>query len=261
MFLELRHLQTLLALRECDGLGRAAERLHLTQSAISHQIKYLEDRCGGTLFVRKSRPLRFTALGRRLLVLADRVLPEVEAAERELGRLAQGEAGRLYIAIDCHSCFDWLMPSMDAYREQWPAVELDLSMAHSFNPLAALKTGDVDLAITSDPMELPGIAYGPLFRYESVLVLANGHRLLAAERIGAEDLAGETLITYPVPEERLDVYREFLRPARIRPAARRTAELTSIILQLVASGRGVAVLPEWAIAKYLEQRYVSEVTT
>jgi LysR family transcriptional regulator for metE and metH len=256
VFLELRHLQTLVALREADGLVGAAERLHLTQSALSHQIKYLEERCGGALFARKSRPLRFTALGRRLLTLAEQILPEVDTAERDLVRLSKGQAGRLFLAIDCHSCFDWLMPSMDAYREQWPEVELDLSLAHAFNPVAALKSGEIDLVISSDPVEEASISYTPLFHYESVLVLPKAHGLLDRDWISPVDLAYETLITYPVPEDRLDIFRAFLKPAKVHPLTRRTAELTSVILQLVANGRGVAALPEWAIEKYLERDYV-----
>lgn len=257
MFLELRHLQTLMALRDCDGVAGAAERLHLTQSALSHQLKALEERCGGELFVRKSRPTVFTALGRHLLALAERVLPEVERAERECGRIASGQAGRLFLAIDCHSCIDWIMPSLDAYREAWPQIELDLSLAHSFDPVPALLAGAVDVVVTSDREQQAKVVYVPLFCYEAVLIVANQHPLAAHKYIAPEDLRGETLITYPVHEKRLDVFRAFLDPARIRPAARRTAELTSVIVQLVANGRGVAVLPNWAVSKYLERGQVS----
>ncbi|HTT08562.1 MAG TPA: LysR family transcriptional regulator [Gammaproteobacteria bacterium] len=257
MFLEIRHLQSLAAIRDSGGVAQAAERLHLTQSALSHQIKALEDRCGGTLFVRKSRPVMFTPLGRHFLALAERVLPEVERAEREGKRLAGGAAGRLYIAIDCHSCIDWLLPSMDAYRERWPEVELDLSLSHSFNPLPALLDGSVDLVITSDPENHPRLRFVRLFRYQSVLIMANNHPLAARKFIEPADLRDETVITYPVNEDRLDLYRAFLNPARVRPAARRTAELTSVIVQLVASGRGVAALPSWAVDKYLQAGYVS----
>lgn len=257
MFLDVRHLQTLTAIRDCGGVARAAERLHLTQPALSHQLKVLEERCGGSLFVRRSRPLVFTALGRHLLAVAERVLQELDRAERECKRIAGGRAGRLYIAIDCHSCVDWLLPSMDAYRERWPDVELDLSLAHSFGPLPALLEGNVDLVITSDPEENVRIRYSSLFRYESLLIVASGHALSNRRRIEPGHLAPETLITYPVSEQRLDVFRTFLNPAGVRPAGRRTAEMTSVIVQLVASGRGVAVLPSWAVGKYLEAGYVS----
>ena len=124
--LELRHLNTLLAIREAGSLVEAAERLHVTQSALSHQLKDLEHRLGVALIVRRTRPIRFTPAGQRVLELARQVLPRVRRTETELRRLAAGRSGRLHIAIECHSCFQWLMPALDRFREGWPEVELDL---------------------------------------------------------------------------------------------------------------------------------------
>ena len=131
---ELRHLRTLVALRDSGSLVEAAERVHLTQSALSHQMKELETRVGCALFVRKTRPVRFTSAGNRLLTLADQTLPLVHSAELDLQRLAGGESGRIYMAIECHSCFEWLLPAIDAYRDQWADVELDLSLIHISEP-------------------------------------------------------------------------------------------------------------------------------
>jgi LysR family transcriptional regulator for metE and metH len=253
---DLRHLRTLAALRDTGSLVEAAERVYLTQSALSHQLKDLEERIGTPLFVRKTRPVRFTAAGRRLLQLADRILPEFRAAEQDLARLAGGEAGRLFMAIECHSCFDWLLPAIERYRDAWPEVDLDLSSAFGFAPLPALARGDLDLVITSDPLDLPGIAYLPLFRYEAVLAVAPDHRLANARAVTPEELAEEVLISYPVERDRLDVLTRFLDPAGLAPARIRNAELTPMIVQLVASGRGVACLPNWALTEYLERDMV-----
>ena len=138
--LEIRHLKTLHALRETDSLVEAADRLHLTQSALSHQFKELEERLGMQLFVRKTKPVRFTSAGLRLLQLCDSVLPLLRGAERDLSRLAGGTAGRLHMAIECHSCFQWLMPTIDQFRDAWPEVELDLASGFSFAPPAVSYT-------------------------------------------------------------------------------------------------------------------------
>ena len=149
--LELRHLRTLTTLREAESLVEAAERLHLTQSALSHQIKDLEERLGMSLFVRKSKPVRFTSAGLRLLRLADTLLPQVRQAERDIQRLAGGQAGRLHMAIECHSCFQWLMPTIDQFRNAWPEVEVDFASGFFFAPLPALAQG-------LSEMELPTAA-------------------------------------------------------------------------------------------------------
>ncbi len=257
MYLELKHLRTLEALHRTGSLVAAARRLHLTQSALSHQLRVLEERFGVALVIRKSRPLTFTPAGKRLLDLAAQVLPQVAAAERDLVRLGGGQAGRLFIVIECHSCFEWLLPTMDAFRGDWPEVEMDLTLGFSFEPLPALLRGDVDWVVTSDPQPVAGIAYEALFAFQVLLAVARDHPLAAKPWIEPQDLADQTLITYPVERHRLDVFRRFLDPAGVQPAAQRTCELTAMMLQLVASRRGVCVLPNWALAEYLARDYVA----
>ncbi|MGO9426894.1 MAG: LysR family transcriptional regulator [Steroidobacteraceae bacterium] len=254
--LELRHLETLLALADCGSLSKAAARLFLTQSALSHQLKALESHYGAALVEKNVRPLRFTAIGQRLLALARAVLPLVADASRDIARLAQGHAGPLRIAVQCHNCFDWLMPAMDAYRTLWPEVELDIISGFVVDPLPLIERAEAELAIIHDkPPAHPQVVFSPLFRYESVALMSPRHRLAAKSWLDAADFAEETLITYPVPDEMLDVMKHCLSPAGINPK-RRTAELTVAILQLVASGRGIAALPSWTVGNYIERGYV-----
>lgn len=256
MLLEIRHMETLSAIREAGSLQDAADRLHVTQSALSHQLRDLEVRLKTPLLNRRTRPARLTTAALRILALADDVLPRVKATERELKRLAAGRTGRLHLAIDCHSCFQWLMPALDAFRQDWPDVALDLSAAFSFTPLPALLRGDLDVVITSDPQDSDSVEYVPLFHYELVLAVAAANPLSQHKTIEPEQFADQVLITYPVERQRLDVFTAFLDPADVEPAAIRKAELTPIILQLVASQRGVAALPNWALTEYLSQPWL-----
>jgi len=254
--LEIRHLRTLVALRDCGSLSRAAEFLNLTQSALSHQVKLLESIYGTPLFERKSQPLRFTAVGGRLLELAQTVLPHVDEAQRDILRLSAGTAGQLRIALECHTCFDWLMPAMDAFRIRWPEVEMDIVSGFHFDPIGLIHQNRADLAIVSDQDDSEaGIVFAPLFRFEIVAVLDRNNPLAGKNWLDAGDFAAQTLITYPVPDEMLDVIRQVLAPAGIDPP-RRTTELTVALLQLVASGRGIAALPLWAVDNYLARGYV-----
>ncbi len=250
--IEIKHLRTLQYLRETGSLTGAAERLHLTQSALSHQIKVIEHYFNLPLFERKSRPLRLTAAGERLMQLASRILPEIEQVERELRHQAKGRGGRLHVVIECHSCYEWLLPVMDSYRQDWPEVELDLPGSVSFQALDALREGRVDLVITSDPVLESKLTWIPFARFEILLALPFRHPLADKPFILPQDLAMETVITYPVKPERLDIFRYFLKPAGVRPQAWRTSELTLMILELVKSGRGVSALPAWALATALK---------
>lgn len=255
--LELRHLKTLLALRDTGNLSRAAQWMNLTQSALSHQLKMLEGHYGTVLFERKSDPISFSAAGQRLLRLAQSVLPLLDEAERDVSRMVSGTAGPLRIAVECHTCFDWLMPAMDAFRARWPEVELDIVSGFQADPVGLLHQDRAELAIVSDVDEAEtGITVHPLFSFEIVALLPKGHALLDARWLEAADFAPHTLITYPVPDEMLDLVRRVLQPAGVAPA-RRTSELTVAMLQLVASGRGLAALPLWAVKGYLDRGYVA----
>lgn len=247
MHIEFRHLRTVKAIHDEGGLARAADSLYITQSALSHQIKGLEHQAGVELFVRRSKPMRLSPAGMKLLRLAEEVLPRVAALEEDFTGLRAGKSGRLHIAIECHACFDWLLPVLEAFRQTWSDVDVDIRPGLQFDALPALHRQDVDLVISSDPEDLPGIEFTPLFDYEPVFVCATDHPLAAKSVIEATDFLDQTLITYPVERPRLDVFSQLLFPAGVEPKAIRQVELSAVILLLVASGRGVAVLPDWVV--------------
>ncbi len=247
MYLEFRHLRTIRAIHQAGGVGRAAQLLNITQSALSHQLKGLEDQAGVELFVRRTKPLKLSAAGMKLLRLAEDVLPRIEALDEEFRALRAGKSGRLHIAIECHACFEWLFPVLDRFRHAWPDVDIDIRPGLAFDALPALRREEVDLVISADPEGMQDILFTPLFDYEPRLVAAHGHRMAARDHVTAEDFRDEVLITYPVDRARLDVFTGLLTPAKVEPRAIRQVELTAMILLLVASGRGVAVLPDWVL--------------
>ena len=258
LHLEFRHLRTIKAIHDCGGLARAAEQLNITQSALSHQIKGLEEQAGVELFVRRSKPMRLSAAGTRLLRLAEQVLPQVEALEGEFDAMKAGRAGRLHIAIECHACFEWLFPVLEAFRKSWPDVDVDIRPGLAFDALPALLKEEVDLVVSSDPEDLPGVEFVELFDYAAVFVAASTHPLASKPYVDAADFRDQTLITYPVERSRLDVFSQLLGPAKVEPAAVRQVELTAMILLLVASNRGVSVLPDWVVR---EVKYSSDYVT
>ncbi len=253
--LEIRHLRTLTAIAEAGTISRAADRVHLTQSALSHQLKVLESHYGVAMVTRDGQSVKLTEPAQRLVQLAQTVFGEIQAAERDVAKIAAKPGGTLRIALECHTCFEWLMPVMNAFRATWPQVELDLVSGFHPNPLALLTEDKADMVIGTERKLRRNLVFHPLFRFEIMAVLPTDHPLRAKPYLNAIDFAGETLITYPVPEDRIDLIRYVLKPAGIRPE-RRTTELTIAILQLVASRRGIAALPSWGISKNLRYGYV-----
>ncbi len=267
MYVELRHLRTIRAIQQAGGLARAADVLNMTQSALSHQVKGLEDQAGMELFVRRSKPMRLSAAGVRMLRAAERILPEIDAMEEEFRSLRAGRTGRLHIAIECHACFDWLFLVLEMFRHAWPEIDVDIRAGLAFEALPALNREDVDLVISSDREPPPGVVFNPLFDYHPTFVGSAQNPLAAKDFITAEDFRDEVLITYPVSRDKLDIFTEVLTPAKVEPRAQRTAELTAVILMLVGSNRGVAVLPDWVMrevktnADYITRPLGPEVVT
>ncbi|WP_083097024.1 LysR family transcriptional regulator [Pseudophaeobacter leonis] len=258
MHIEFRHLRTIKAIHEAGGLARAAEQLNITQSALSHQIKGLEDQAGVELFLRRSKPMKLSAAGLRLLRLAEQVLPQVEATQAEFSSLRDGHAGRMHIAIECHACFEWLFPVLEGFRKSWSDVDVDIRPGLAFDALPALLKEEVDLVVSSDPEDIPGVDFIELFDYKAVFVASSQHPLAKKAYIDAEDFVDQTLITYPVDKTKLDVFSQLLIPARVEPKSIRQIELTAVILLLVASNRGVSVLPDWVVR---EVKYSSDYVT
>ena len=255
--IELRHLKTLTAIREHGSLVAAANDLCLTPSAISHQLRELDQWFCVEVVNRKTRPVTFSNVGLRLLQLADEILPQVQSAQSDITRIIHGQTGRITFSSECHSCFDWLVPLLNQYRIQYPDVDLDFASGFEANPHELLQTGEFDLLITADSIALKGVEYFPVFEYESRLVLSTTHALVRAEHITVQELAEETLITYPVDKHRLDIMAKLFIPANIQPKNIRTTDLTQMLIQLVASGRGIAALPDWVVNEYEQKGWVT----
>jgi LysR family transcriptional regulator for metE and metH len=251
--LERIHLAILVEVERLGSLTAAAEVLHVTQSALSHSIRKLEQQMGTDIWLREGRHLRLTQAGQYLHAVAKRVLPQLALAEEKLGQFAQGERGTLRIGMECHPCYQWLLKIVSPYLAAWPLVDVDVKQKFQFGGIGALFGFEIDLLVTPDPLNKPGIVFTPVFDYEQVLVVHKDHRLAGRDEVLPADLGDETLITYPVPVERLDIYQMFLLPAGIAPRRHKTIETTDIMLQMVASGRGVTALPRWLVTDYAPQ--------
>ena len=248
--LERIHLAVVQEVEKQGSLTAAADVLCVTQSALSHSMKKLEQQLGTDIWLREGRSLRLTQAGQYLLAVANRVLPQLSLAEEKLGQFAQGERGTLRIGMECHPCYQWLLKVVSPYLAAWPDVDVDVKQNLQFGGIGALFGYEIDLLVTPDPLYKPGLHFEPVFDYEQVLVVAGAHPLAKASYVKPSQLTKEVLITYPVETDRLDVYSQFLMPAGISPRRHKTIETTDIMLQMVASGRGVAALPRWLVGEY-----------
>lgn len=248
--LERTHLAIVQEVERQGSLTAAADVLCVTQSALSHSMRKLEHQLGTNIWLREGRQLRLTQAGEYLLAVANRVLPQLALAEAQLRQFAQGERGTLRIGMECHPCYQWLLKVVAPYLAAWPDVDVDVKQKFQFGGIGALFGYEIDLLVTPDPLFKPGLRFEPVLDYEQVLVVGRHHPLAGSAYVEPRQLIDEILISYPVAADRLDIYNQFLLPAGIAPKRHKTIETTDIMLQMVASQRGVAALPRWLVQEY-----------
>ena len=257
--LEKIHLKIIAGVENHGSLTAAAKELCLTQSALSHTMRKLEENLGTEIWLREGRHLRLTQAGKYLLTIADRALPLFGHAEEKLIQIAQGERGALRIGMECHPCYQWLLILVAPFLESWPDVDVDVKQQFQFGGINALLDYEIDLLVTPDPLYKTGLNFKPVFDYEQVLAVPSKHPLAKLSYVKPNDISDQILLTYPVAKERLDIYTQFLTPAGLSPKLHKTNEDTDIMMQMVASGRGVAALPRWLAEEYREKLPISVV--
>jgi LysR family transcriptional regulator for metE and metH len=251
--LEIRHLQLVQAIAEEGSVTRAGLRLHLTQSALSHQLRDAEERLGVKLFERIGRRLVLAAPGERLLSAARSVLEDLGQVEEEIRRGAGRAHAVIRLTTQCNTVYHWLPARLRRFQRTHPDVELEVVAGATDDPMPALVAGAIDLAIVYRATRDPRLRLRPLFRDEMVVVMHPRHRLSRAPFVAAEDLAPEHLILYSIPREANLVFREVLIPAGVAPRRVTHIQLTEAIVEMVKAGLGLSVLARWAVAPQIER--------
>jgi LysR family transcriptional regulator for metE and metH len=246
MDLEVRHLRLVSAVAELGSLTRAGDRLHLTQSALSHQLRDIESRLGAALFLRVGKRLVLTPAGERLLATARDVLDRLDRTEQDIHQMGKARAGMLRLTTECYTCYHWLPPLLVRYRQRFPQVEVRIDVGATGRPLDMLLAGKLDLAIMSTPVRDRRLVSRPVFDDELVVVAARDHRFAKQTHVRLSDLRDETLYVYP-PKEESRVLQEVLVPSGHVPARVEEVMLTESIAELVKAGLGVSVLARWAV--------------
>ena len=257
--IEHSHLKIIHTLHSKGTLTEAANTLCLSQSALSHQIRYLEKKLGVTLWERQGRTLRLTQAGKLLLQTAQQVLPVLEQATQTLKAYGEGRQGILRIGVECYPCHEWLTGAIGTFLQAMPDVDIDIVNKFWFSGLEGLLNHHIDILVTPDEVRNKKIIYEILAEYELVLFVSSQHPLAKRTNISPECLSNEILLTFPVTIDRLDIFTQLLNPAFIRPAKIKRIESTELMLQMVALGRGVCALPEWLAASGSETMAIKKI--
>lgn len=251
MHLDIKHLKLIVAVTEEKSVTRAGERLHLTQSALSHQLRDLEERLGTPLFLRLNKKMVLTQAGERLLQSAQHVLGELKHAEADLKKMAASDQGTLRLSTECYTCYYWLPELLREFGHKYPKVEVNIALESTHEPLPALLNGKLDVAIVADAPRDARILYRPLFKDELMVITPPDHPLAAKPYWRAQDFADQHLFLCISPQNS-HLYNQVLTPAGVKPARFSQMQLVEAIVEIVKAGLGVSALARWAVQAHLD---------
>ena len=246
-YLEVRHLKLIETVAKEGGLTKAANRLHVTQSALSHQLRDIEDKLGAPLFLRLNKKMLLTQAGERLLSAAPSVLDELKRAEDDIRQIALNRDGILRISTECYTCYHWLPAVLKPFNNEFPRVEVRIVAEATRRPVEALLDGKLDIAITSTAIRNQKLIFKALFKDELVVIMRPDHPFASRPFVQAKDFASEHLIVYALRNEELTIYQRVLSPAAVTPKHVSRVELTEAIIEMVKAGLGISVMARWAV--------------
>jgi LysR family transcriptional regulator, regulator for metE and metH len=257
--MEIRHLKLIKVVSEEGTLSRAVNKLLLSQSALSHQLKEIETLLGTPVFYRVNKKLVLTENGKVLLKCAQTVLHELEHVEMEIRKRVSGESGKLRLATECYTCYHWLPAILKKFSVEFPNVEIAISTEDTTNPHHLLLHGKVDLALIHRKKDEKSIQYTELFKDELVAVVPATHPWANRKSVSAKDFAKETLITHTRKVEQSVFYEKVLIPEGIRPRKVIYIQITEAAIEMVNAGLGIAVMAGWLIKPYIGNQKVKAV--
>jgi LysR family transcriptional regulator, regulator for metE and metH len=261
MDLDTRTLELLEAIASDGTLTAAAQRLHVSQPALSQRLSGLEARLGLPLFERQGRRLVPTRAGRRMTLAAGTALRELRAAARDLDDLRHERDGSLRFVSQCSTNYQWLPPVVHTFADRCPGVEVRIESVADDDPIAALIDDRVDVALViKSDRRSEALRTRPLFDDEVVAVVPDDHPWAGRPHVDAADFDGIDLVLFDSYDPARTPRLPLPIPAASRPGrVITTPPVGELIIEMVCAGQGVAVLPGWVAAPYRESRRVTTV--
>src|SRR6201985_638711 len=194
MNIALHHFRLIDTISKDGTLTKAAATLHLTQSALSHQLKELERELGIDVFNRNGKKLHLSEQGYRFLRSAEKILAEMKSLEEDINNYKMGRTGKLSISMQCYTAYHWLPGIIKYYKKRWPDINIQILSDATRRPLEYLMNGDLDIGIIRTQMVNTRIRYEPIFEDQLVAVVSKDHPLSKKDVIDIADFHNEELI-------------------------------------------------------------------
>lgn len=240
------------AIVEEGSLTKAIDKLFLTQSALSYQLKEAEHQLGTRIFIRTRKKMVLTKAGEVLYAAANSILRQLDATEGEIKKMVFGETGEIRLSTECYSSYHWLPPVIKQFGLLYPKIDVKIVMEATHYPLQKLLGGDLDIAITSDPIKNERLSYIDLFQDEMMAVVPNNHPWAEKKYVVATDFADQHLLIHSLPLETVTVHQLVLHPSGVTPKKITPLPLTEASIEMVKADLGIMVMAKWALQPYLK---------
>jgi LysR family transcriptional regulator, regulator for metE and metH len=257
--MEIRHLRLIKAIVEEGSITKAIDKLYLTQSALSHQLKEAEYQLGTKIFLRESKKLILTKAGEKLYKVATEVLEKLSDTEKEIKQMIFGEIGEIRISTECYSSYHWLPSVLKQFRVLYPNIDVKIVMEATHYPLQKLLANVLDIAIVSDTIKDENIKYLELFQDEMVMVVSENHAWTNKKFVVAEDFINEHLLIHSLPLETVTIHQFLLAPANVTPKKITPLPLTEASIEMIKADMGIMAMAKWALQPYLRNNSIKAI--
>ncbi|MFN7945290.1 MAG: LysR family transcriptional regulator [Blastocatellia bacterium] len=251
--MEMAQLRTFRVVAETLNFTRAAERLNLTQSAVSHQIKALEEELGEPLFIRARRAVKLSQAGKTALEYAERILDDAEALRESVAGRERSPAGRVRAAAATQAFVHLFVPLFESFMRAHPGIELSFRTTVSTEQTVAdILNGAADVGFASLAVYSPALQVTKLFEDELLLIVGREHRLAGKRAATVAELQRERLILFERGASIRRATDQFFDSVGVRPDLALESNDTYFIKLMVERGIGISLLPAWTVREEIE---------
>lgn len=250
--MELKYFKLIATIVTEGSLAKAADKLYLTPSALSHQLKEVENQLNTKVFHRINKNLILTDIGKLLLESSKIILPEIDRVTNEVIKQVKGESGIIRLGTECNTCYHWLPEILKLHQGEFPNIEFRLETNGTISPLELLLNGKIDLAIVYRKSKDKNIVFQELFTDDVMALIPINHPLSNKPYLTPEDFIAATYITHSKALQESIFFEEFLRPQHITPEKVMFIQLTEVVLEMINEGLGITVMSNWLIKPYID---------
>ena len=248
--MEIKYLKLIKTIAEEGNISGSANRLFLTQSALSHQLREIEESLGFKVFLRSRNNWKLTEEGEELYILAKKVFSEIEEGMEKIQHIREGSKGLIRISTECYSFYHGLPGFIQKMALLYPGIDIRLIIEATHHPVSKLLTNDLDISIVTSKPHHEELTVVKLFEDEVFAILHREHPLSEKNILEAADFSCLHLIIHSFPLETVSVYQHFLKPNKAEPLKITAIPLTEVALEMIQANMGVMCLPKWALNSF-----------